>query len=79
MFLEFTELVHISSNVKRYQTEVDTDLNPYRQYSMSTRALGAREEAVRIVFDVLRKGNNNFELIPFDKFNKTARLRLKHY
>ncbi len=43
--------------------------------SSSKKFLDTREEAVKTVPEVLNKTENNFELVNFNKFNKTERLR----
>ncbi len=43
------------------------------------RLLEFREEAVSVVQAILKKQESVYELVDFETFNKTARLRSKHY
>ena len=47
--------------------------------SSSRRLLESREEAVSVVQAILKKQESVYELVDFETFNKTARLRSKHY
>ena len=45
----------------------------------SRRVLETKEEAAKAVSSVLKNTEKQFELVDFDKYNRTARLRSKHY
>ena len=47
--------------------------------SSSLRLLESREEAVSVAQAILKKQESVYELVDFETFNKTARLRSKHY